>query len=127
MSDTFRLRQAKLPKKVIFGECWARDGLQNELQMVPTDAKVEMITRMVEAGMTRLEATSFAHPKYLPQFADSEEVLRRIPRKKGVQYRGLCTTMKLTCLAVSLCILASLLFQSHSAAMLLIHHGVSYE
>jgi hydroxymethylglutaryl-CoA lyase len=94
MSDTFRLRQAKLPKKVIFGECWARDGLQNELQMVPTDAKVEMITRMVEAGMTRLEATSFAHPKYLPQFADAEEVLRRIPRKKGVQYRGLCTTMK---------------------------------
>jgi hydroxymethylglutaryl-CoA lyase len=94
MSDTFRLHQAKLPSKVIFGECWARDGLQNEPQVVPTDAKVEMITRMVEAGMTRLEATSFAHPKYLPQFADAEEVLRCIPREEGVQYRGVCTTMK---------------------------------
>jgi hydroxymethylglutaryl-CoA lyase len=94
MSDIFRLHQTKLPKKVIFGECWARDGLQNEPKVVPTDDKVEMITRMVEAGMTRLEATSFAHPKYLPQFADAEEVLRRIPRKKGVQYRGICTTMK---------------------------------
>ena len=94
MSDIFRLHQVNLPKKVIFGECWARDGLQNEPRVVPTDDKVEMITRMVEAGMTRLEATSFAHPKYLPQFADAEEVLRRIPRKKGVQYRGICTTLK---------------------------------
>jgi len=79
---------------VVFGECWARDGLQNEAKIVPTDHKVEMITRMVEAGLTKLEATSFAHPKYLPQFADAEEVLRRIPRKPGVDYRGICTTMK---------------------------------
>jgi hydroxymethylglutaryl-CoA lyase len=94
MSDIFRPEQDKLPQKVIFGECWARDGLQNELQVVPTDHKVEMISRVVEAGITRLEATSFAHPKYLPQFADAEEVLRRIPRREGVQYRGICTTMK---------------------------------
>ena len=94
MRDTFLLHQAKLPKKVIFGECWARDGLQNEPRMISTDAKVEMITRMVEAGIPRIEATSLAHPKYLPQFSDAEELLRRIPRKKGIQYRGLCTTMK---------------------------------
>ncbi len=49
--------------------------------MVPTDEKVEMITGMVEAGFTSIEATSFAHPKYLPQFADAEEVLKRIPRQ----------------------------------------------
>jgi hydroxymethylglutaryl-CoA lyase len=48
-----------------------RDGLQNEAKVVPTDEKVEMITRMVEAGVTKLEATNFAHPKYLPQFADA--------------------------------------------------------
>ena len=94
MSDPPQLHQAKLPRKVVFGECWARDGLQNEPQMVPTEAKVEMISRMVDAGMTRIEATSFAHPKYLPQFGDAERLLRRIPRKNGVQYRGLCTTMK---------------------------------
>lgn len=90
----FLSHKVELPKKVIFGECWARDGLQNEPKVVPTEGKVEILTRMVEAGVTRLEAVSFAHPKYLPQFADAEEVLRRIPRKKGVQYRGICTTMK---------------------------------
>lgn len=94
MCDTFQLHNMTLPKKIILGECWARDGLQNEPRVVPTEHKVEMLTRMVEAGVTRLEATSFAHPKYLPQFADAEEVLSRIPRKPGVQYRGICTTMK---------------------------------
>lgn len=83
-----------LPDRVIMGECWARDGLQNEARVVSTDEKVEIITGMVEAGFTRIEATSFAHPKYLPQFADAEEVLRRIPRRPGVQYRAICTTMK---------------------------------
>lgn len=94
MCDTLRLHRMSLPKQVVFGECWARDGLQNEAKVVPTDDKVEIITRMVEAGVTKLEATNFAHPKYLPQFADAEEVLRRIPRKPGVDYRGICTTMK---------------------------------
>lgn len=83
-----------LPRSVVMGECWARDGLQSEPGFVPTDQKVEMITRMVEAGFPRIEATSFAHPKYLPQFKDAEEVLARIPRKKGVHYRGICTTPK---------------------------------
>src|SRR4051794_26530481 len=83
-----------LPTSVVMGECWARDGLQSEAQFVPTEAKVEIITGMVDAGFTRIEATNFAHPKYLPQFADAEEVLRRIPRKASVHYRGICTTLK---------------------------------
>ncbi len=86
--------QLPLPEGVVIGECWARDGLQSETQFVPTEAKVEMIARMVEAGFKEIEATSFAHPKYLPQFADAEEVLRRIPRKPGVRYRAICTTLK---------------------------------
>ena len=94
MCDNMRLHNMELPQRVILGECWARDGLQNEPKVVPTDQKVEMITAMVEAGIPKIEATSFAHPKYLPQFADAEEVLRRIPRKPGVDYRGICTTLK---------------------------------
>jgi len=93
MSDTFRLHRAPLPKNVTIGECWARDGLQNEAKVVPTEQKVAMVRRLVDAGITRLEATSFAHPKYLPQFADAEEVLRRIPRGDGLTYLGICTTM----------------------------------
>ncbi len=84
----------KLPANVVMGECWARDGLQNEERFVPTEAKVEIITGLVDAGFTKIEATSFAHPRYLPQFADAEELLRRIPRRPGVHYRGICTTLK---------------------------------
>lgn len=94
MNNAFQLHKLNLPGKVVFGECWARDGLQNEPTVVSTDDKVEILTRMVDAGVTRLEATSFAHPKYLPQFADAEEVLRRVPRKPGVQYRAICTTVR---------------------------------
>lgn len=94
MTDLSRLHATSLPSHVIMGECWARDGLQNESLVVSTDDKVELITGMVEAGFTKIEATNFAHPKYLPQFADAEEVLRRIPRKAGVHYRGICTTLK---------------------------------
>lgn len=94
MSQSFKLHQMDLPKKIVIGECWARDGLQNEAKIVSTEDKVEIITRMVEAGCTKFEATSFAHTKYLPQFADAEEVLRRIPRKPGIQFRGICTTLR---------------------------------
>ena len=83
-----------LPKSVVVGECWARDGLQSEPGLLPTAAKVEMIARMVDAGFKEIEATSFAHTKYLPQFSDAEEVLRLIPRKPGVRYRAICTTLK---------------------------------
>lgn len=94
MQDMSTLHRRVLPSRVVVGECWARDGLQNESRVVSTDDKVEVIKGMVEAGLTKIEATSFAHPKYLPQFADAEELLRRIPRKAGVHYRGICTTPK---------------------------------
>jgi hydroxymethylglutaryl-CoA lyase len=83
-----------LPERVIMGECWARDGLQNERVLVSADHKVEMIARVVDAGFTKIEATNFAHPRYLPQFADAEEVLQRIPRKEGVHYRAICTNIR---------------------------------
>jgi hydroxymethylglutaryl-CoA lyase len=94
MNPFTRLHEAPFAEHVVMGECWARDGLQNEARFVPTAQKVEMIAGMVGAGFTRIEATNFAHPKYLPQFSDAEEVLRLIPRKPGVQYRAICTTPK---------------------------------
>jgi len=94
MSDAMNLHKLKLPTSVVIGECWARDGLQNESKVVATEDKVEMISRFVDAGITRMEATSFAHPRYLSQFADAEEVLRQIPRRPGVSYLGICTTIK---------------------------------
>jgi len=75
-----------LPKEVIACECWARDGLQSMPVLVPAGEKVEMIDRITAAGWKKLEVTSFSHPKLLPQFADAEEVLRRIQRRPGVSH-----------------------------------------
>ncbi len=77
------------PANVVICECFARDGLQNEDRFVPTDLKVRFLDAATEAGFPKIEAVSYAHPKYLPQFADTEEVLRRIRRKPGVAYLGL--------------------------------------
>lgn len=75
-----------MPSSVIACECWARDGLQSMPMLVSTDHKVEMINRIVRAGFKKLEVTSFSHPKLLPQFADSVDVLKRIERRAGVSY-----------------------------------------
>jgi len=75
-----------LPKKVTLCECWARDGLQSITKVIPTDEKVEMLNRFIDAGVTKMEVTSFSHPKLLPQFADSVEVLRKIERRDNVTY-----------------------------------------
>lgn len=66
-----------------------RDGLQNEPVILSTDAKVELITQLVEAGARRVEAVSFAHPKLVPAMADAEAVMERVPRRDGVSYAGL--------------------------------------
>ncbi len=90
MTNGIKLNEKNLPEQVAICECWARDGLQNEVKQVSTDDKVEMIEKMVAAGIKVIEATTFAHPKFLPQFADAEEVLRRIPRGPDLVYRGGC-------------------------------------
>ena len=66
-----------------------RDGLQNEAVVLPTEAKVELISRLVTAGARRVEAVSFAHPKLVPAMADAEAVMERVPRPEGVSYAGL--------------------------------------
>lgn len=66
-----------------------RDGLQNEDVVLSTDAKVELLERLVAAGATRIEAVSFAHPRLVPAMADAEQVMQRAPRAEGVSYAGL--------------------------------------
>lgn len=78
-----------MPRKVEIVEVSARDGLQNEPEILDTDTKVELINRAVAAGIRRLEATSFVNPKRVPQMADAEEVMARLPKDDGVTYVGL--------------------------------------
>ncbi|NNM73096.1 hydroxymethylglutaryl-CoA lyase [Enterovirga aerilata] len=66
------------PKEVEIVEVGPRDGLQNDPQLVPTDVKIELIRRLAATGLRRIEATSFVHPKRVPQMADAEEVVRRL-------------------------------------------------
>jgi hydroxymethylglutaryl-CoA lyase len=75
-----------MPESVVACECWARDGLQSMPVLVSTDHKVEMLNRIVRAGFTKIEVTSFSHPKLLPQFADATDLLKRIERRAGVSY-----------------------------------------
>jgi len=66
-----------------------RDGLQSQPQLVDTETKLELIKRLVGAGVRRLEVASFANPKRVPQMADADELVRRLPRHDGVAYIGL--------------------------------------
>ena len=70
-------------------EVGPRDGLQNEPGVVPTATKIELIERMIAAGLRRIEVASFVNPARVPQMADAEEILRTLPRRVGVSYVGL--------------------------------------
>ncbi|QYN40843.1 hydroxymethylglutaryl-CoA lyase [Pseudonocardia sp. DSM 110487] len=75
-----------LPEHVTIYEVGARDGLQNESAIVPVEAKAEFLHRLAAAGLRVLEATSFVHPKWVPQLADAGDLLRLLVRTEGVDY-----------------------------------------
>jgi isopropylmalate/homocitrate/citramalate synthase len=75
------------PMDVTIVEVSPRDGLQNEPVVLSTEAKVELIGRLVEAGARRVEAVSFAHPRLVPAMADAEAVMERVPRADGGRLR----------------------------------------
>jgi hydroxymethylglutaryl-CoA lyase len=77
---------AELPRRITVVEVSPRDGLQAESRTLPTQVKLELITRLAEAGCTVIEATSFVNPKAVPQLADAEELLRALVRRPGVRY-----------------------------------------
>jgi hydroxymethylglutaryl-CoA lyase len=75
-----------LPDSVRIVEVGPRDGLQNEREQVPTEAKIELIDRLSETGLRSIEATSFVSPGAIPQLADAGEVMAGIRRRDGVAY-----------------------------------------
>jgi hydroxymethylglutaryl-CoA lyase len=84
----------KYPKRVKMVEVGPRDGLQNEPGSVPAEVKVALIDRLSDAGLPVVEAGSFVSPKWVPQMADTAEVMARIRRKPGVAYPVLVPNMK---------------------------------
>lgn len=75
-------------------EVGARDGLQNEKVMIPTVQKIELINRLSECGFTKIEATAFVSPKWVPQMADASEVMGGIKRRPEIQYAVLTPNMR---------------------------------
>ena len=69
------VREASLPERVTIYEVGPRDGLQNEQAVVPVETKASFVRRLVEAGLPIVEATSFVHPKWVPQLADAADLL----------------------------------------------------
>lgn len=70
-------------------EVGPRDGLQNDKTLLSTPVKLEFIDRLISAGVRRMEAASFVHPKLVPAMADSAEIMDAVPRDRGVSYIGL--------------------------------------
>lgn len=66
-----------------------RDGLQNQDKVLPPEVRAELVNRLAEAGLPRIEAVSFVNPARVPQMAGAEEVVEGIERKEGVVYAGL--------------------------------------
>ncbi len=75
-------------------EVGPRDGLQNEAQPVPTDAKIRYIEALTRAGHTRIEATSFVRPGVIPQLSDAHDVYTGLTKRDGVRYIALTPNRK---------------------------------
>ncbi|MFC2967217.1 hydroxymethylglutaryl-CoA lyase [Acidimangrovimonas pyrenivorans] len=83
-----------MPEFVEIFEVGPRDGLQNEKRQIPTADKIALIDLLSTAGFRRIEVASFVSPKWVPQMADSAEVLAGIKRAPGISYAALTPNMK---------------------------------
>jgi len=82
------------PPNIVIEEQGLRDGLQNEKRSVPTDKKLEIIGMVADAGVKRIQVTSFVHPKRVPQMADAEKICKGLDRSRDIIYSGLVLNTK---------------------------------
>jgi hydroxymethylglutaryl-CoA lyase len=83
-----------MPDRVRIYEVGPRDGLQNEAAPIDTKAKLRYIELLAAAGLREIEATSFVSPRAIPQLADAAELLRALPKQKGVRYPVLVPNLR---------------------------------
>jgi hydroxymethylglutaryl-CoA lyase len=83
-----------LPAEVTVYEVSPRDGLQNESVVVPTATKLELISRLVDAGLKAVEVTSLVRAEWVPQLADGDELLERLERPEGVRFGVLVPNLR---------------------------------
>ncbi len=85
---------SRYPQRIRIVEVGPRDGLQNEAVQLPTALKIELIDRLSAAGLGTIEIGSFVSPKWVPQMADTAEVLNGIAHRPGVSYPVLVPNLK---------------------------------
>lgn len=83
------LPEPGLPERVTIYEVGPRDGLQNEGNVVPTATKAAFVQRLLAAGLPVVEATSFVHPRWVPQLADAAELMTALVAALGESARAL--------------------------------------
>jgi hydroxymethylglutaryl-CoA lyase len=81
-------------EKVKVVDVTARDGLQNEPKPVSTRDKLALIEKLVAAGITDIQATSFVHPKWVPQMADAEAVAAGLGQFRDITFSALVPNLK---------------------------------
>lgn len=89
MNDPGNTTTMRWPERVTIMDVGPRDGLQNEPYLLATDQKLRLIEGLVAAGVKWIQATSFVHPKAVPQMADAAEVVAGLPRGDGMRYFAL--------------------------------------
>ncbi|XP_073993067.1 hydroxymethylglutaryl-CoA lyase [Rhodnius prolixus] len=82
------------PKKVTVVEVGPRDGLQNEQKNISTSIKLNLINKLIDAGLRTVETTSFVSPKWVPQLADHKEVMNGLDKRNDVNYIVLTPNIK---------------------------------
>ncbi len=84
----------KLPARVDVYEVGPRDGLQNELRTLSTRDKARLVEALIASGLRRIEISSFVSPRWIPQLADAEELLRLVGKRPGVTFSALVPNLK---------------------------------
>jgi hydroxymethylglutaryl-CoA lyase len=81
-------------QRIYINDVGVRDGFQIEKIFIPTETKIAFIDQLSQTGLAKIEATSFVHPKFVPNMADAETVLANIRRVAGVTYSALTPNVK---------------------------------
>lgn len=112
---------SNLPKSVRIVEVGPRDGLQNEMAIIPTKQKIQFIQMLADAGLPVVEATSFVSPRAIPQLSDASEVMANLSRRVSTSYpvlvpnvRGMERALAVGVRAISVFTAASESFTRHN-------------
>jgi hydroxymethylglutaryl-CoA lyase len=89
-----KTEESKMPEQMRVVDVTLRDGLQNEPKPISTEEKLALIAKLVHAGVSRIQATSFVHPRWVPQMADAEAVAAELKRFSDVCFSALVPNLR---------------------------------